>query len=126
MADIVGTVTAVKVERGPDTNPGFESVILGVTTTTQVVGGTDVLRIADVNASVGAFARDGKTRTVIAVQMWQLAATASTVYGATVSETAANRVDIVPKSVADFSTNATLPATGVLIPYQVVCLCKVS
>lgn len=131
MATRTATVTAVQTLRGPDASIDAASkcAIVEVFFNNQsggtVIGGTDTLRLADVGASIAAVKRDGKTYTLRAAVLGQLAVESAVAYAATLS-LSSNQVDLTPKSTSDYSTNATLPATYAGNPFSIICHCTVS
>lgn len=124
MAAVSATVLDAKVIRGSvdsGTNGNLKQIIIEVTITngaTQVAGGTDTL---DFNADTAmrTIIRNGKTYTLRgAPQITQMATGASASYAGTIS-VAGNVVSITPKTPADWTTNATITASGLTVaPYK--------
>lgn len=119
MADRIATVTNVINLRGPDSMIGGETsvatyaVYVDNLTGNTINGATDTLRISDVAASISAFVRDGKTRTMVGGQVapWQhIVSSAGVAYGFTFVTSSAPQVDLVPKAASDWTTNATVAA----------------
>ena len=119
MADRIATVTNVINLRGPDSMIGGETsvatyaVYVDNLTGNTINGASDTLRISDVAASISAFVRDGKTRTMVGGQVapWQhIVSSAGVAYGFTFVTSSAPQVDLVPKSASDWTTNATVAA----------------
>lgn len=124
MAVVPATVLDARVIRGPvdaGTNGGLKHIVVEVTITngaTQVAGGTDTL---DFNADtqLRTIFRNGKTFTLRgAPQVTQVATGASASYAATVG-VSSNVISLTPKTPADWTTNATIIASGLTIaPYK--------
>ena len=86
---------------------------------TTVIGGTDTL-VIDVPALMVSRVKAGVTYTVRDYALSQLYSTGSTQLAATLTE-AAGVVSLTPKSVTDFSTNATLTGTdNTRVPYGII------
>ena len=125
------TVVGVQFLRGPDAALGATSkvaiveVFFNNQSGSTVIGGTDTLDITDVGASIAAFARDGKTYVAKAATLGQLAVESSTPYYGTLAVSSGN-LALTPKSVSDYTTNATLPASYAGNPYSAICTCTVA
>lgn len=91
--------------------------------TTAVVGGTDTLAI-DVAAAAEARQRQGFTYVVRSYQLVQPAQSSSTEYAATMT-LSGTTLSLTPKTPADWSTNATLPASPA-VPFVLHVLCDIS
>jgi hypothetical protein len=117
MASRTALVRAVEIVHGDDsafpgetlTNCKCAIVYIENGTSSTVAGGTDTLD-CDLGAAIQGKVRNGKTVTIrsadVAVGPAYVGGTA---YGAT-SSMSSNTVSITPKSAADWTTNATLPA----------------
>ena len=131
MATRTATIQSVEILRGDDDQNGTTSrtrrVVVGFVNNTgsTVIGGTDTLRIADVGASIADFTSDGLVYTLRAAAIYANARVASVSYFGTLS-LSSNQVDLTPKAVSDYSTNATLPASIGDAPYQIMCFCTVA
>lgn len=92
---------------------------------TDVAGGTDTLDLA-VDTILAAHAHSGRTYTVRSVAVWQTLRNATADYAATLA-ISTNTVQITPKSVSNWSSNATITgATAVAAPYGIYVLCDLS
>lgn len=131
MATRTGTIQSVEILRGDDDMNGTTSrtrrVVVGVVNNSgsTVIGGTDVLRIADVGASIADFTSDGLTYTLRAACLYANARVSGTSYFGTLS-LSSNQIDVSPVAVSDYSTGATLPASVGDAPYQILCFCTVA
>lgn len=131
MATRTASVVSVEILRGDDDTFGTTSrcrrVVIGLTNGTAgtVIGGTDTLRIADVGTSIASFTQGGLTYTLRAAAIYQNAVSGGTAYFGTLS-LSSNQVDLTPKAVSDYSTNATLPSGAGEAPYQIMCFCTVA
>lgn len=119
MTTRLATVTNVINLRGPDSMIGGETsvatyaVFLDNQTGASIIGGTDPFRVSDVAASISAFVRDGKTRTVVGGNcspFQHIVSSAGTAYGFTVDASAAPVIDLTVKAASDWTTNATAAA----------------
>lgn len=133
MASRNGTLKSVSILRGPDDQSMGGTVVMNLEVQVQndtantVAGGTDTLDIATLGASIKSSLKSNKTFTVLAVAGSRPALVASTEYGCTVAMSSTT-LQITPKSAADWSTNATLPAntSTTYRPYSVFVTCLVS
>ena len=98
---------------------------------TQVAGGTDTLDLS-VSASVDTLSglaetrmRQGLTLTIRSCQVVQPLQSSSTEYAATLA-VSGSKIQLTPKTVADWSTNATIAASAAVIPYIVHVLVDVA
>lgn len=98
---------------------------------TQVAGGTDTLDLS-VSASVDTLSglaetrmRQGLTLTIRSYQVVQPLQSSSTEYAATLA-VSGSKIQLTPKSAADWSTNATIAASAAVIPYIVHVLVDVA
>lgn len=106
--------------RGETTGALFTGVLyLRNDTANTVIGGTDTLDVAGISAALTALRRNGKTCTVRKRALYQCAVAGDVSYAGTVGGT--TDLTISPTSVADYTTNATLPAntTATQRPYGV-------
>lgn len=133
MASHTGTLKSVSLIRAEDDQSTsgtvtrtYEIQVQNDTAST-VIGGTDTLDIATLGASIKADQKLSGTLTVVSVAPSKPALVASTEYGATAAMSSTT-LQITPKSVSDWSTNATLPAnTSVTYrPYSILVVVKVS
>jgi len=130
MGSVSATVVATRINRGSyDDASGAK--YLGVEITfhngsTAVPGGTDTLDVA-VNTVVGNELRTGKTYLLRSYAIRQLANASGTFYAATIG-VSGNTIQLTPKTEADWSTNATIAANGIVngtgasCGYTVFCL----
>lgn len=117
MASRTGTVKSITVVRGDDdayageTNGALKNFLVQVQndTANTVIGGTDTLDVATLGATIKSWLRTNKTINVASVALAKSAVVAGTSYGATVAMSSTT-LQITPKAVSDYSTNATLPA----------------
>lgn len=132
MATRTASVVSVEILRGDDDTFGTTSrcrrVVIGLTNgtagTVNAASG-DTLQIADVGTSIASFTQDGLTYTLRAAAIYQNAVSGGTAYFGTLS-LSSNQVDLTPKAVSDYSTNATLPSGAGEAPYQIMCFCTVA
>jgi hypothetical protein len=129
MATRAATVTNVISLRGPDSMIGGEAdvstyAIFGDNLTGNTIdGAADVFRFADVAASISAFVRDGKTRTMVGGQVapyQHIVSSAGVAYGFTFVTSSAPQVDLVPKVASDWTTNAVVAAGSFQQPAAIV------
>lgn len=133
MASRTGTLKSVVFVRGADdqttggTNVQNLEIQVQNDTANTVVGGTDTLDLATLGASIKSYLGSNKTFTVLAVAGSRPALVASTEYGLSAAMSSTT-LQITPKSAADWSTNATLPAntSTTYRPYSVFVTCLVS
>lgn len=92
---------------------------------TDVAGGTDTLDV-DVPTLLAAHVHSGRTYTVRSFAIWQTLRNATADYAATISNSA-GVLSLTPKTVAAWSSNATITgATEVAAPYGVYVLCDLT
>jgi len=129
MATRLATVTNVINLRGPDSMIGGETSVATYAvfgdnqTGLSINGASDVFRFSDVAASISAFVRDGKTRTMVGANcapFQHIVSSAGTAYGFTIDSSAAPVIDLVVKSASDWTTNATAAAGSFQQPAAIV------
>ena len=129
MTTRLATVTNVINLRGPDSMIGGEAdvstyaLFLDNQTGNTIIGGTDPFRVTDAAASISAFVRDGKTRTMVgasAAPFQHIVSSAGTAYGFTIDASAAPIVDLTVKAASDWTTNATAAAGSFQQPAAIV------
>lgn len=129
MATRTATVTSVINLRGSDSMIGGETSVatyalfLDNQTGSSIIGGTDVFRVTDAAASISAFVRDGKTRTVVGAgcaPFQHIVSSAGIAYGFTIDASAAPVVDLTVKAASDWTTNATAAAGSFQQPAAIV------
>ncbi len=129
MATRAATVTNVINLRGPDSMIGGEAnvstyVLFGDNLTGNTINGaSDLFRFSDVAASISAFVRDGKTRTMVGANcapFQHIVSSAGTAHGFTIDSSAAPVVDLIVKSASDWTTNATAAAGSFQQPAAIV------
>jgi hypothetical protein len=89
-----------------------------------VTGGTDTVDI-DLSVVANAALRSGETLTPRSVSVKQCAQSSSTEYAATVA-ISSSTLQLSPKSVSNWSTDANLTANALVVPYIVTVLCDVT
>ena len=129
MATRTATVTNVISLRGSDSMIGGDTSVatyalfLDNQTGSSIIGGTDVFRVTDAAASISAFVRDGKTRTVVGAgcaPFQHIVSSVGTAYGFTIDASAAPVVDLTVKAASNWTTNATAAAGSFQQPAAIV------
>lgn len=134
MASRTATLMGLNIVRGPDDVSSAQQLMsvelsLYNNTANTVIGGTDTLDfdVSSATAGIPAQFRNGKTISLIDAHVCGNALSGSTEYWATTA-LSTNTIQLTPKAVSDYSTNATLPAntTAVNRPYRVLCTVKLA
>lgn len=131
MASRTATVMGMTVVRAPDDVSSAEQLLtvelsLWNNTSNTVAGGTDTLD-CDVSTAIPAQLRNGKSAALVVAMVVGNALSGSTEYWASAAKSS-NTVQLSPKAVSDYSSNATLPANTTTCnrPYRVHCTVKLS
>jgi hypothetical protein len=124
-------IQSVEILRGDDdffsTASRCRRVVVGFTNGNvgTVIGGTDLLTIADVGASIADFTSDGLTYTLRDACIYQNAVAGGEAFFGTLTLTA-NKIELNPVDVSDYTTDDTMPVGPGTVPFQVLCFCTVA
>lgn len=129
MSAVTAVVKDIKIIEGfqdagaVNTVKRLKVVIYVTNGSTQVAGGTDTLDVAV--DTILAQIRDGATYTLRDWMVWQLAESSSTPYAAT-GTVSNSTISLTPKTVAAWSSNATVAASALTVPYGIACIVDVT
>ncbi len=129
MAVVAAVVKDVVIDEGPSNAyrgsvPRIMAKIYVTNGATQVAGGTDTLDIV-VQTVLRARLANLATYTVRSFCVCQTGFDGTDEMAATISNSAGT-LSLVPKTIADWSTNDTIAASTMTIPYGVIVYCDVS
>jgi len=123
----MAAVTATRVDNkvlegsndaGPiNTTRRVRAVIYVSNGATQVAGGTDTLDV-NVATMLAAAMDNGKTYTLRDWMVFQPAQSSAATFAAT-GTVSGSTISLVPKTPADWSTNATITASSLVVPYGI-------
>lgn len=128
MSAVTANIIGVTIARGADANQAGDTAPARIATfniffnngATQVAGGTDTLDV-DVSTVLPLWVRNSQSYTLRSCSVIQIARTSgSTEYAATLG-ISSNTVQLTPKTIADWSTNATIAASALEggVPYGI-------
>jgi hypothetical protein len=131
MAAVTATVKGVVFLSGPydagtpsSRARQVRAIIYCTNGSTQVAGGTDTLDIA-VNTILAAATQNGRTYTLRTAAIAQMGDDGTDAFGGTIS-ISSSLVSLTPKEDGDFSTNDTIAASAMTIPYGLFVLAEES
>lgn len=129
MAVVAAVIKDFKVLEGPQdqtasTTKRMRVLFLIDNGATQVAGGTDTLDLVVSTACQNALRRSD-TFTLRDWAVWQTGRSTSTDYAAT-GTVSGSTISLTPKTPADWSTNATVAASALVVPYGIFCTVDVT
>lgn len=129
MSAVTATVLDARIISGPHDAGSSAKVHVRVelyltNAATQVAGGTDTLD-CDVQAALRAAFRNAKTYTLRDWMVCQTPMAGATEYGAT-GTVSSNTISLTPKTVAAWTSNATISASALTRPIGIAVTCEVT